>query len=98
MAHRRLELVERQIGFAVAVLPVAAHLAARIAHPRAVVDEHGRPDRMKGRRDERVGEIARDAGRGPGDVAQPEAFGGHYWLLAAGCWLLVVGNALRSQL
>ena len=37
-----VDLLERHVGLAVAALPVAAHLAARVADERAVEDQDGR--------------------------------------------------------
>ena len=79
VAHRRLELRERHVRLAIAVLPVVAHLALGVADPGAVVDEHGRPDRLELRRDERLGEVAGHARRGARQVSKPESTCGH-WL------------------
>ncbi len=77
MAHRRLELRERHVRLAIAVLPVVAHLAVGVAHPGAVVDEHGRPDRLELRHHQRVGEVARHAGGSPREIAERESAFGH---------------------
>ena len=77
MGHRRLELGERHVRLAIAVLPVVAHLAAGVADPGAVVDEHGRPDRLEPRHHQRVGEIARHARRRAGHIPQRKAVFGH---------------------
>ena len=71
-AMHRLELRERHVRLAVAPLPVAAHRAAGVADPGAVVDEHRRADRVELRADEGVDEVARDAGGRLGEVLQPE--------------------------
>src|SRR5438034_488405 len=59
--QHRIELVERHVRLAVAVLPVVAHLAAGIADPRAVIDEDRRTNGMDRRRDERIGQIPGNA-------------------------------------
>src|SRR6266496_2014975 len=61
--HRRLELRQRHVGFSIAMLPVVAHLALGVAHPGAVVDEHGGADGRQLRDDKRVGEVAGYASR-----------------------------------
>ncbi len=75
--HRRFELRQRQVGLPVAELPVVAHLALGVADPRAVVDEHRRPDRVQLRVDEGVHQVARDAAGRLGEVLQPEGISGH---------------------
>ena len=57
-----VDLLERHVGLAVAALPVAAHLAARVADERAVEDQDGRVDRLEAR-DVGVDEVARRADR-----------------------------------
>jgi hypothetical protein len=71
--HRRLELRKRHVALAFAMLPVVAHLALRVADPRAVVDEHRRPNRLQLGDDERIGQVARHAGRGLAQIAQGES-------------------------
>src|SRR5437762_1391302 len=73
MAHRRLELLERHVRLAIAVLPVAAHLASGVADPGAVVDEDGGADGTDLRCDERLHEIAWHAGGRAREVAEPES-------------------------
>src|SRR5262249_22806701 len=77
--HRRLELGQRHVGLAIAVLPVVAHLALGAADPGAVVDQDRRPDRRQFRDDQSVGEIARHAGRGMGQIPKCERVFGHEW-------------------
>ena len=72
VVHDAVELLEREVGLPVAVLPVVAHLAARVADERAVVDQHRRPDRVDARGDvscwpgrvERLRPPWRDSGAG----------------------------------
>ena len=58
-----VDLLERHVLLAIAALPVAAHLAARVADERAVEDQHRRMDRPKGR-DGGVDQVAGRAGGG----------------------------------
>src|SRR6266566_3289620 len=77
MIHGRLELFERHVGLAIAVLPVIAHLAPGIAHPGAVVDEDRRPDRPDLRGDQRLDEVPRHTSGRAGEVSEPEGTGRH---------------------
>jgi len=77
VCHHAVELVERHVRFAIAHLPVAAHFAARVAHERAVIDEHGRTNGLEARHHPRVGKISWDACCGFGQVVEPEGVGRH---------------------
>ena len=76
VVHRRLELRQRHVGFAIAVLPVVAHLTARVADPRAVVDEHRRLDRRDAR-DDRIGQIAGHTDGRAREIPEGEGVFGH---------------------
>jgi hypothetical protein len=75
--ERRLELRERHVGLAVAPLPVVAHRALGVADPGAVIDEHGRANRVHPGVDEGIDEVPGDPRRGLGEVLQPEGVGRH---------------------
>src|SRR5687767_10173069 len=77
MVHDAIELLERHVALAIAVLPVVAHLATGVANKCAVVDEHGGADRVKRAGDDAVDQVARHACGCLGEIAQPEAFSGH---------------------
>ena len=72
IGEHRLELLERHVRLAIAPLPVAAHRAARIADPGAVIDEDGRPNGVNLRADERIDQIAGHACRGSSEVSAGE--------------------------
>ena len=57
-----VDLLERHVGLAVAALPVAAHLAPRVADERAVKNQDSRMDGFVGC-DVRIDEVAGSAGR-----------------------------------
>ena len=64
-----VDVGERHVALAVAPLPVPAHLAARVAHERAVENQHGRVNRAVAG-DIAVDDVAGGADRRLGEVLQ----------------------------
>ena len=81
VVHDAVDLGQRHVLLAVAALPVAAHRAAGVTDERAVEDEDRRPDRPE-LRDRRLGQIARHADRGLGQVSKREGLLGQRLILS----------------